>query len=130
MLIAAQEVYSLYQVQSVLQHQGYDTCLAPTNIEILLQAQQLQPSLILVDLELSSVELPDLLPMLRCYPSLAAVQVCAFAPPLKVTRWRTRLQDPLCLVASLAGVTEKLINMAGLMDYFEDGSGTMTGATR
>lgn len=98
--------------------QGFRVVLAKTNLEIVLAAQQHRPALIVVDLDLVSVELPDLLPMLRCDPMLAQVPVVAYSPLRKLSHWRALIHDGFCQLAAAGLVVQALIHLPGLIAYF------------
>jgi CheY-like chemotaxis protein len=117
-ILAAADPYLLYQIQAMVRAQGFRVVLAKTNLEIVLSAQQHHPALIVVDLDLASVELPDLLPMLRCYPVLAKVPVIAYSPLQNLSHWRTLIRDGLCQLAAAGLVVQKLIHLPGLIAYF------------
>lgn len=118
MILAAADPYLLYQIQSTVRAQRFRVVLAKTNLEIVLAAQQHHPALIIVDLDLASVELVELLPMLRCYPMLAKVPVVAYSPLENLSHWRTLIRDGLCQLAAAGLVMQKLIHIPGLIAYF------------
>lgn len=125
-MLAVADLYSLFHVQSVLKFQGFDTVTTRSNLDIMMRAQRTRPVLIVVELDFAAVELPDLLPMLRCYPTLKTVPVIAFTSKTEVPKWQSMIKDELCQVSASGQINQRLLNLAGLLNYFR-GMTTRTG---
>ena len=100
-ILAAPTLRFTSKIMSVLDNLEAEGVKAIRSDEIFVKAQEMQPDLIIMDLNLNGIEAPSLINKLRSYKSTEGIPIVCYSPHVMVDQMRAAMK---------AGATEVLTN--------------------
>ncbi len=79
-IIAANNMIFTSKIMSILDNMDAEAIKAIRSDEIFSKAQELQPDLIIIDLNLNGIEAPSLINKLRSYGATAGIPIVCYSP--------------------------------------------------
>ncbi len=79
-IIAANNMIFTSKIMSILDNMEAEAIKAIRSDEIFTKAQELQPDLIIIDLNLNGIEAPSLINKLRSYGATASIPIVCYSP--------------------------------------------------
>ena len=100
-ILAVNNMIFTSKIMSVLDNLEAEGVKAIRSDEIFVKAQEMQPDLIIMDLNLNGIEAPSLINKLRSYKSTEGIPIVCYSPHVMVDQMRAAMK---------AGATEVLTN--------------------
>jgi PleD family two-component response regulator len=118
-LIAITDLFFLSKVRTALENQGCTVRVATQSQHILKEALDQKPSLIVLDLGLSTLDPVHLIQELRGIPELHNLPVLGYTNHVQVPNWEEKLKDKTTKVVPNSYISSNITNIVGILDLFK-----------
>jgi len=117
-LVAITDLFFLSKIQTALEHQGCAVRVATQSMQIIKVAIDQKPSLLILDLGLSTEDPVLLLQELRRIPDLHNLPVLCYTNHTQVSSWEEKLKDKMTKVVPNSYISSNINNIVGLKNLF------------
>lgn len=118
-LVAITDLFFLSKIQTALESQGGAVRVVTQSKQILKEAIDQKPSLLILDLGLSTVDPVLLIQELRRIPDLHNLPVLGYTNHTQVQNWEEKLKDNMTKVVPNSYISSHIDNFVGLLNIFK-----------
>lgn len=117
-LIAISDLFFLSKIKTALEAQGCGVHVATKIPAILQKALSQNPSLLILDMGLSTLDPVELLDEIRKTPTLERLPVLGYTNHTKLSKWQKNSSDKFLKVVPNSHISGNISNVVGLLDLF------------
>ncbi|MBI3597134.1 MAG: response regulator [Nitrospirae bacterium] len=118
-LVTITDLFFLSKIQTALENQGCAVRVTTQSQQILKEALDQKPSLLILDLGLSTVDPLLLIQELRRIPDLHNLPVLCYTNHTQVQNWEEKLKDNMTKVVPNSYISSHTDNLVGLLNLFK-----------
>jgi CheY-like chemotaxis protein len=126
-LIAIDDLFFLSKIKTALESQGCIVRIASQSPSLLKMALEQVPSLVILDLGLSTLDPPAFLDTLRATAGLSRLPVLCYTNHTRVPEWEKRLKDNNVKVVPNSYISSGITDVMGLLELFKTRNDGMVG---
>jgi PleD family two-component response regulator len=118
-LVAITDLFFLSKIRTALENQDCTVRVATQSQQILKEALDQKPALIVLDLGLSALDPVHLIQELRGIPELHNLPVLGYTNHAQVPNWEEKLKDKTTKVVPNSYISSNITNIVGILDLFK-----------
>jgi DNA-binding response OmpR family regulator len=117
-LVAITDLFFMSKIRTALESQGCVVWVALISKQIIKEAIDKKPSLLILDLGLSNEDPALLIQELRGIPDLHNLPVLCFTNHTRVKSWKEKIKDKVTKVVSNSFISSNINDIVGLITIF------------
>jgi CheY-like chemotaxis protein len=119
-LIAINDLFFMSKIKTALEAQGCLVLVATQPKQILKVAQDQNPTMIIFDLGMSTIDTAGLIEEIRRVPKLKDLPVLCYTNHVQVPTWEASLKDGRTKVVANSYISSNINSIVGLISLFDD----------